>query len=631
MNQPQTMLDVFRPPEGLRGHTAALVAMSATSDFLEAAMEEFTGLDGQRRRTLGATIAYLMLDPHESPGRTAVFSPTQIPSLYELQPRPVDKRSLLHAKLAILGFAKSRAEPLTTIRLAVFTGNFTNESARRQLELCWFVDVGANGKASAADRADLAAAASFVRDLVSVRYFGAARASNTERRALLKPLHKLLDESRKLGPASKRTRFIHSLRETLYEQVRARLARSVESPRNLLLCGSGFWEQPRQKGRKPAMIGRLEKLPGLKPSARRVAVLEPKQAGALAAWYDQAATDGWVLVQAFDAIGQRRRMHAKFIYVGYLRRGHISNGWLYLGSGNLSWKGLMTSAQRPDGNVECGVVLQAAERLNASEAAERLFWDPATPADIELEVSVGSTEDAAGTPDLIDAPPILWATLVEKPRLALTLAWRDDLEGVSDVRIRWSNGDWVGVYPGDADVPVEPFARPPVVRVSAGSSGKEWMIPVIDPTGRVSLELPVHDTFDEAFAALLDFPYELHDSSQDEGDQPAGKASAMGTAHRPAVAQSKEYALYRAAEFVEGLAAKQATMAGTALNDWLEHLDRLLPSALPQTIIDAWRRLGLNPIRPLRDKPLCPATMTRRQASQYLRALDRAQESWGVQ
>ena len=72
-------------------------------------------------------------------------------------------------------------------------------------------------------------------------------------------------------------------------------------------------------------------------------------------------------------LDQNRRLHAKFVYAGYLRHGHVSNGWLYLGSGNLSRRGILTHGAMADGNVETGVVFAADERLDG-EAIERWLF-----------------------------------------------------------------------------------------------------------------------------------------------------------------------------------------------------------------------------------------------------------------
>ena len=141
MSDADTLLDVFVPPEDMVGHSAALVAMTGAEDFLEAAVQRFSGLRPRQRAELGNVLVYLMLDGHASASRQSVRPPGRVPGLHELQPRSVDARSLLHAKLALLAFAPNRSADPDYLRLAVLTANFTNASARQQLELVWIINI----------------------------------------------------------------------------------------------------------------------------------------------------------------------------------------------------------------------------------------------------------------------------------------------------------------------------------------------------------------------------------------------------------------------------------------------------------------------------------------------------------
>ena len=166
----ETLIDVFAPPEGMVGHSAVLVAMTGTEDFLEDAVQRFTGLRPRQRAELGNLLVYLMLDGHASESRQQVFRPGQIPGLHEFQPRAVDQQSLVHAKVALLGFAASRTGHPIHLRFAVLTANYTYTSARHQLELVWVVDVPLDGTSRPEDRADVAAAGVFVATLLARRF-----------------------------------------------------------------------------------------------------------------------------------------------------------------------------------------------------------------------------------------------------------------------------------------------------------------------------------------------------------------------------------------------------------------------------------------------------------------------------
>src|ERR1700751_6143645 len=136
--------------------------MTGADDFLEGAMQRFTGLRPWQRAELGIIVAYLLLDGHESATRKTVLPPGRVPGLHEFQPKSVAPESLLHAKLALLAFSSTRTGGPVHLRLAVLTANFTYASALQQLELAWIIDVPLDGKAKAVDRAEVSAAGAFV-------------------------------------------------------------------------------------------------------------------------------------------------------------------------------------------------------------------------------------------------------------------------------------------------------------------------------------------------------------------------------------------------------------------------------------------------------------------------------------
>ena len=269
----ETLLDTFVPPEGMVGHSAALIAMTGAEDFLEDAVQRFTGLRPRQRAELGSVLVYLMLDGHVSSSRKEVFPPGRIPGLHEFQPRAVDAGSLLHAKVALLAFAPNRTGAPIHLRLAVLTANFTYTSARQQLELVWLVDVPLDGTAHPEDRADAVAAGAFVESLLARRFHRDEQSLSPKERKLTARLDVLLTAASSLA-TNRKPRFIHSLARPLYDQIRERFRSAIDKPRNLLLCGSGFYEEPSGKARKPAVFGKLEDLGVFTPKPNRVALVE---------------------------------------------------------------------------------------------------------------------------------------------------------------------------------------------------------------------------------------------------------------------------------------------------------------------------------------------------------------------
>lgn len=623
----ETLLDTFVPPEGMVGHSAALIAMTGAEDFLEDAMQRFTGLRPRQRAELGNVLVYLMLDGHASSSRKEVFPPGRIPGLHEFQPRAVDPGSLLHAKVALLAFAPNRTGAPIHLRIAVLTANFTYTSARQQLELVWLVDVPLDGTARPEDRADAVAAGAFVATLLARRFHRDEQGLAPKERKLTARLDVLLTAASSLA-TNRKPRFIHSLDRPLYDQIRERFRSAIDRPRNLLLCGSGFYEEPSGKARKPAVFGKLEDLGVFTPKPYRVALVEPGEAGAVADWAREGDTDGWEIVRPYDSLDHARRLHAKFVYAGYLRDGYASNGWLYLGSGNLSRRGILSHGGMREGNVETGVVFEVAERFAPEDLERWLFWTQEHAEVVgEDEWAVGQVGDAPDAQPILLAPPILSATIETTPTRHLRLLWREDA-ATARASISWIGRDWFEVQRAD-EIPLEDNQNPTALHVRDESDHK-WVVPVVDAAGRVGWQPPRFDTYADALAALLDFPIRpaeaTDDDDRDEGDDGRSKGPGVGEA----ITQEKSYGLHAAAELVEKVAALQAALPESMIDDWIDHLDRMLRASFPETLIATWRAHRLDVFAHLREPELRSPHLTDKQRARYFEVLDGAARAWGL-
>lgn len=649
----ETLLDIFVPPEGMVGHSAALVAMTGAEDFLEDAAQRFTGLRPQQRAEMGNVLVYLMLDGHASSSRQEVFPPGRIPGLHEFQPREVTPGSLLHAKVALMAFAPSRTGAPVHLRLAVLTANYNYTSARQQLELVWVVDLPLVGSARVEDRADVAAAGAFVETLLARRFHRDEQALPVKERKLTARLDVLLAAASSLAPANRKPRFIHSLDRPLYDQIRERFRSAIDKPRNLLLCGSGFYEEPSTKepstkAPKPAVFSKLEDLGDFTTNVRRVALVEPDEAGAVACWAKdedekkkrhastktairkdgEGKTDGWKLVRPIDALGRNRRLHAKFVYAGYFRDRHVSNGWLYLGSGNLSRRGILSHGGMAEGNVETGVVFEVPERFGPEDLERWLFWSDEAKTVGDKEWAEIQEGDKLDKQPILEAPPILSATIETSPSRQLRLLWRDDVSTESRASICWTGRGWFDVKRGDA-VPLRDDETPTALSVS-GESDHKWVVPVVDAAGRVGWQPPRFDTYADALAALLDFPIRPAEAT-DDGDGDEGEGGGIKGADTGAAAeQEKSYALHAAAELVEKVAALQAALPESMLDDWLDHLDRMFRASFPEPLIATWRAHRLDVFAHLREPELRSPHLTDKQRVRYFEVLDGAAHAWGL-
>lgn len=249
---------------------------------------------------------------------------------------------------------------------------------------------------------------------------------------------------------------------------------------------------------------------------------------------------------------------------GYLREGHLSNGWLYLGSGNLSRRGLLTSARLVSGNIECGVLAAVPERIRGEdELVDHPFCDArAAPIGID-EWQVGRAGDGPDDAGLIAAAPILSASIVTEPAPGLQLGWRDDVAAAAQVSVSWSGTEWRAVTPGEVWIARPPdVPGPTVLVVRDDATQRVWTVPAVDASGRMAWQPPRYDTFEDALDALLEFPVRPAEASSVEDEEVEDDRGGRGGAEaKPGDATPpRSYALHAAAELIERTAALQRTL-----------------------------------------------------------------------
>lgn len=614
-----TLLDAFAPPEGLFGRGAIFVAMSATTDVLEQVMETFTRLHAAQRQTLGAVVGYLLLDGHRSETRQTVLGPGEIPGLHELYPKKESVDRLQHAKLALLGFSASRSGSIRRVRLVVTTANLTTASARRQLELVWMVESDVGAPESEEDATDIGEAAVFIDGLLA-RYHREESSLPPAERALTRRLDEVMTAARAIGKTVRRkksARFFHSLegQPPMFDQLVSRLVANQEG-RNLLLCGSGFYEQASERGAPPVLEQLQDELSAaLTNNPRRVALANPEMCGALAGWSAEAA--GWALRPPVDPEGDQRALHAKFVLLGRLHGQHVTAGALYLGSANLSRQGLGFARSA---NIECGVVFEIPARVAPGD----LFWDgDHRSAPIDWKSGEGDEDHASFA--IVEAPPILLATLGREGD-SLRLHWSQDVADVEAMIVIPGTSAWTTVArPADRVVVPAPVTAS-ALQVRRVSGHTVFAVPIVDPEGRVPGEIAPYDDARSALEALLDFPLRPPESMDQEDPRSIDSLTDLVGRGASVEASEREYDLLLAAEFVERVAALQTQLPEAMLDDWVQHLEHHLLHAFPVTTRHAWARLGIPIFTHLKARALRHPELPDR----YWEVLDRAASAWGM-
>ncbi|MFY3743310.1 hypothetical protein ACOQFB_05335 [Anaeromyxobacter sp. Red801] len=611
------------------------MSMSASRPFLEQIVKRFTGLGRDRRAALGLPVAFLVLDPHATEQRGELLSPLAVPGLLELAPTGGGKKALLHAKLALLAFGRSRVGPPSTLRLVVSTANWTDRSARHQLELAWHVDVscGSRGALAAADpvdRADVAAAGGFARRVLEGYD---APSTNRDGLAFAQRLHDLLNRCEDVAPSrGVRPRFIHSLDGPLLGALESAVC--GKRGLNFLACGSGSFESAPKSGRKDLEPKVLKVLSGLVPDdATKIVTTEPSAAGALAGWAHRAGEDGWSVREPSDPIRRRepRALHAKFVFVGHASRRQVLRGTLYLGSGNLTFRGFRWGVPQ-HGNIECGVILAFPGACMFDEALESLYVSrkEVSPEDLAEDSAHEDEPDVKAEP-LIEVPPLRGVRLLEDEVGAyLELHWRPEVNTGERFRVLIDDRT-EDIEPSVERVRLADGVSPGVIRIERGKGVEPWTIAVETHSLRVAASPEAPESFDEAMAKLLDFPAAADDAAEDQEDENEDGAEERDPDAAPPPATTvralrddlAKYPLQKAMEFLDGLGAHQARVPPYLLDDWVQHLEVMLDSQFRPPELGAWRAVGVPFRRALLAAGFRPAALNEAQLRRYRSIVDR--------
>jgi hypothetical protein len=428
---------------------------------------------------------------------------------------------MLHAKVALLGFARDPHSPISRVRVIVGTGNWTTASADHQIEMMWNADIPLGGRADSQLRADVAAVADFLGELVFGRAAG---------RSLFHPLPDARRVGEMLsaveGPRSRtRTRFMHTLKDPLMPQVLRRLKLPDGAKKwNWLYVGSGFFEGPGRGA--PKVLTDLKQ--GLENCVTRnadhSAILDPRKPGALG----RPGMGEWTRYSPDEELYGNRSLHAKFVAAGRKSGEQNHDVMVYLGSGNLTIPGFLSSLVRPvageHARIEAGVVFKVG-KVSSEELWGRLLPDgPLIDAHKELAVGEGETEQEGNA---IPPPPILFAETAQTDghganKLILRKA---EPETAAQVLI---DGAVLDVPVGTNEIPA-PRRPTPYLEVRA-SIGSPWeLVPVVGADGRFARYTPSPGSLQSALEMLMVFPSVPEvEEEMDLAEDGAAPASAPG-------------------------------------------------------------------------------------------------------
>ena len=158
---------IFEPPEDKWGQVCVASALSADEFFIDKALRTFTKKDERNRALNRCYSLYLMLNKGHR------LLDKSVSGFYQLESSSREKWKkvyIQHAKVAVMQFGSSQmrqdffVDDNTIWMLVVCTGNWTEESAKHQIELVWSIDVPFNCE-NEQDIIDLLEAVKFLKSL----------------------------------------------------------------------------------------------------------------------------------------------------------------------------------------------------------------------------------------------------------------------------------------------------------------------------------------------------------------------------------------------------------------------------------------------------------------------------------
>lgn len=578
-----TLLTLFMPPENCFGDFGFVCGFTATPQVM-----------GQIRRTFTGEMARPVLAAFIHPSINPI---SDIPGLAWMWMRLFERGyNLLHAKVALLGFRK-RNEDGYVIRLAVSTGNWTQDPLTGSIDLFWSIDLQTDTHVDQ-DITDIQAAWAMFDWL---RQRGDCTLIEREYDGAL-PYARLQAEISALPASSSQPRFIDSRSEALLPQVVDRLGMRKKADR--LILGSGYFEAEGDGGAglperlRKALVAKKH----LSESATLDLFLNPLTCQGLAQRAPALTAAGWNLRRPASAFhGEEGRLHAKFVLLAS-GQDEVA-GRVYIGSGNLSRNGFEKAAAE-GGNLEAGVVVDLPKGLKWRRRKDSKGGLAALlPIQFNTTVELSTLQPGSGF-----VPP-------EEPTSLPKVSW-----------LIWQNGklfapgaivlDVTGPDGKTATLPCPwPAPAPAIVTLTEG----EWRLPVVAEGALVVPRAP-EITVEDVLAGLGSFPEPL-DADQsndgDEGSEPLVEAS--DTPDKPQAA----YPIRRMMGLLVRLGDAQANIQLGDWPRWCRELRQNLCaiSALEQPMIAFFRDAMANPLPALLDPRMCPKGADRNLLEQSLMAV----------
>jgi hypothetical protein len=623
MDNNSSLLDIFIPPDEYFGDFGFICGFTATRTALTQIKSKFSG--DTCRPVLAAFIHPTVESISDIPGLAWIWMST-------------DKKkrgfSLLHAKVALLGFRQINEEKYI-IRLAVCTGNWTEDPLTTSIDLFWSIDLDiTNLESHPQECLDVLAAWDFFNWLrESIRsddtllrrtYDGIIPGKNLE-----KKIGKIKKITKNNHAEKLQARFIDTRKDSLIEQVIYRM--KSYKPRtkvDRLIIGSGFFESGNNLTSEtniPETIRKKLKNKLNDNASLEIVLNQDACQGIKDIFKDLQQPSrqlpvrlGWKFKRPQSAHHkQNAKLHAKFILLASgTAQKHECSGQIYLGSGNMTIPGFMQKASGTRGNLEAGVVFNLPNGLTWTKPTKEKNVKPNS-----IYNFLPLSDEAITDNTVIESgPPFEKPTEPNCTPPISYLEWENgQLKCPEDFQLK------ISIYDIDnkpAELPCAWPNHPPIfVHLVSG----DWKIPVISNDSLVR-PIPKNMTVEDILATLGSFPIATEVDPEDDFDTENG---AHINECVPKECSKKVYAIRRMMELLVPLAQVQSEVVSNDWSRWCRELEENLIAIkeYEKPMINFFRDAGANPIGVLMKEEM---RQEKTDVEILHKALRRISEAWGM-
>lgn len=595
---PATLLTLFMPPKGYFGDFGLLCGFTASNGLLKRLRRSFLG-------DVARPVLAAFIHPTTAPdARAYVPGVARIP----INPSPTRGFRLLHAKVAILGFRQTDGTGYR-LRLAVSTGNWTEDPLINSIDLFWSVDLDPS-KPDPQACADLRAAWDMFEwlrgngdcSLIEQRFDG------------LVPDARLREQILGLDSTSLLPRFVDNRRDGLAAQFVDRIPENRKF--NRLVIGSGYYE-----GGNPTEFvferfrDTLLKRGNLAEGVYKDLILNPDSCQGVAQAAERLVTGGWRLRGPTDPSAGKneseRKLHAKYLLLANGRGNEACEGYLYLGSGNMTGPGFERPAS-DSGNLEAGIIMALPHGLTWRANGPKSIYNrlPLTSKKTAEITALQRGADYERPLEPEGLPPVTY------------LVWR---EGRIEAAYLGTKVPIIGPDGQRQETPYDWVDGPPI-EVKLADCG--ILVPVV-AEGAFVAPLPQALQVEDILARIGNFPA-APEPDDDEDHEDAGEVYGADDSHEPRRQVGAAYTLRRMMGLLTAMSEVQARTDPRDWQRWCRELRQMLEaiSEKESEMIDFFRVAAVNPIPALLDRRMMPTELIAEDRDRLRHCLDEVASIW---